>query len=116
MNPTWSNLEPSGVGSCNGFVTSFQCPTGIALSNFAHCRLVNELHFPLPPPPGGIVGVDCLLETLFGRDGGDHGMRIGGRKSEARGGVMGRGDINLTYTLKGAYFSSHVCVKPFRDV
>jgi hypothetical protein len=86
------------------------------LSNLANCRLVDEPHFLLPPPPRGVVGVDRILEALFGRDGSDHGIRIAGRKSEARGGVMGRGDFNAGHALKGAHFSSNVFVKPFRDV
>jgi len=63
------------------------------LSNLANCRLVHKPHFPLPPPCG-VVFVDRILEALLGRDGGDHGMRLAGRKSEARGGVMGRDDVN----------------------
>jgi hypothetical protein len=62
------------------------------------------------------VGVDRLVETLYGRDGRDHGMRIGGRKNEARGGIMRRGAVNAGHVRKGAHFAVYVCVKPLRDV
>ena len=46
------------------------------LSNLAHCGLVHEPHFPLPPPQRGIVGGNSLLEALFGLVGNDRRMRI----------------------------------------
>ena len=81
-----------------------------------HSRLVHEHHFPLPPPPLGVVFVDRIVEALFGRDRGDDSIRIAGRKSEARGGIMGRSIVNAGHALKGAYFSSNVFVKPFWDL
>jgi len=87
----------------------------VCFANLSHGGLVHEPHFTLPQPQRGVVGVDSLLEAFFGRDGGDHGMRIAGRKSAVRGGVIGQNDGDAGHPLNGAHFSEHVFVKPWRD-
>jgi len=88
----------------------------VCFANLSHGGLVHEPHFTLPQPQRGVVGVDSLLEAFFGRDGGDHGMRIAGRKSEVRGGVMRRDDGNAGHSLNGSHFSENVFGKPLRDL
>jgi hypothetical protein len=62
------------------------------------------------------VGVESLLEALFGLVGGGHHLRVAGGKSEVCGSVRGGDDGNAGHAFNGAYSSENVFVKALWDL
>jgi hypothetical protein len=62
------------------------------------------------------VGVESLLEALFGLVGGGHHLRVAGGKSEVCGSVRGGDDGNAGHAFNGAYSSENVFVKALGDL